>query len=148
MVETTMVMAPLTREMIEQGAEFVRALEQDGVTILAAFWFLEAEAGRWRLFIATPDINRIGWQELYGLAHPIRDRLAPEPAFNTYDIGILWPTHSIFRTVADLVTTGPELGGQRFTNQIGNGELVDDVYVYRQMIEPPPRPGRRRRKAA
>src|SRR4051794_25222742 len=107
MAETTVVMAPLTQEMIEQGAEFVRALKQDGVTILAAFWFLEAEAGRWRLFIATPDISRIGWQELYGKARPIRDRLAPEPAFKTYDVGILGPNRRSFRTISELVTTGP-----------------------------------------
>ncbi|PPQ28439.1 hypothetical protein CCS01_24185 [Rhodopila globiformis] len=141
-------MAPLTRKMIEQGAAFVRALEQDDVTILAAFWYLEAEFGRWRLFIATPDIGRIGWQELYGKAHVILDRFAPEPAFKTYDVGILGPNRRIFQTVSEVVTTGPELGGERFTNQIANGELVDDIYVYKQTIEPPPKPGRRRRKAA
>src|SRR5690242_13301570 len=90
MAETTVAMAPLIREMIEQGAEFVRALEQHGVAILAAFWFLLAEAGRWRLFIATPDIGRIGWQELYGKAHRIRDKLAPEPAFGTCNTRRRW----------------------------------------------------------
>jgi hypothetical protein len=50
MVETAVVMSTLTQEMIDQGAALVRALEQDGVTVLAAFWFLNIETGRWRLF--------------------------------------------------------------------------------------------------
>jgi|tagenome__1003787_1003787.scaffolds.fasta_scaffold20797187_2 hypothetical protein len=71
MVETAVVMALLTQEMIQQGAELARALEQEGVTILTAFWLPNIETGRWRLFIGTPDVDRIGWLELYGIARPL-----------------------------------------------------------------------------
>jgi hypothetical protein len=148
MVETAVVMAPLTPEMVEQGAELVRALEKEGVTIRAAFWFLNIETGAWRLFIGTPDVTRIGWGELYGIARPLWKKLADHPAFYLDEVGIPPETESVFTLLSGLLTTGPDFPGRRFTNTGANGRPIDDVYVYKQTIEPPPPPGRRRRSKA
>src|SRR3954452_3646402 len=81
MVETAVVMAPLTPEMIEQGAGLVRGLEKEGVTSRAAFWFLNIETGTWRLYIGSPDVSRIAWGKLHEMAPPLWEKLATYPAF-------------------------------------------------------------------
>lgn len=141
-------MSPLTPEMIGQGADLVRALEKEGVTILAAFWFLNIETGRWRLYVGTPDIGRIGWQELYRKARLLQEKFAEPPAFELDEVGIIAPRDPVFPLVAGLLVTGPDLVGRRFTNTASNGYPVDDIYVYKQTLEPPPPPWKRRRARA
>jgi len=141
-------MSTLTQEMIDQGAALVRALEQDGVTVLAAFWFLNIETGRWRLFIGTPDVATTGWLELYQKARPLWKNLAACPGFDLGDVGIIAPRDPVFTLISGLLVTGSDLVGRRFTNTASNGYPVDDVYVYKQTIEPPPPHWRRRRAKA
>jgi hypothetical protein len=85
---------------------------------------------------------------LYGIARPLWKKLADHPAFYLDEVGILPETDSVFTLLSGLLTTGPDFPGRRFTNTGANGRPIDDVYVYKQTIEPPPPPGRRRRSKA
>jgi hypothetical protein len=95
-----------------------------------------------------PDVDRIGWLELYRIARPLWNKLAEHPAFYLDDVGILPATDAVFTLVSGLLTTRPDFTGRRFTNTGANGQPIDDVYVYRQPLEPPRPAGRRRRSKA
>ena len=56
MGETALVMMPaLTSEKIAAGEAFLRHLDDQGIRVVAAFWFFHDEGHRWELILASPE---------------------------------------------------------------------------------------------
>jgi len=147
MVETAVVMALLTQEMIQQGAELARpgTGRRDDLDGLLAPEYRDRT-------VAT--VYRHSGCRQDRMAGTVRDRSPAmeqvwgHPAFYLDEVGILPATDSVFTLVSGLLITGPDFTGRRFTNMAANSYPIDDVYVYKQTLEPPRPVGRRRRGRA
>lgn len=45
--------------MADAGAVLLRALDRDGLNVLAAFWRLDEEALQWDYYIVTPEVDEM-----------------------------------------------------------------------------------------
>ncbi len=75
MAENIVVKEQLTDKMIDAGAEITRKLEELGLPIDAAFWFLTSETYEWRLMFASSEVDTKGPREVYKKIHDALDAL-------------------------------------------------------------------------
>jgi len=62
---STMVGTALTPQLIEEGAELLRALDAAGLTPDAAFWFYFSDINAWKLVLAEMRVGPAGPREVY-----------------------------------------------------------------------------------
>jgi len=62
-----MVATALVGDLVETGRKLILDLDEMGVVVDTAFWALDAEADQWQFVIASPDVDRHGPRNVYGL---------------------------------------------------------------------------------
>lgn len=128
-----MVEATLDKDRIEAGEALVRELDEQGLRPDAAFWLYDSEAQGWKLVLAEAKLKEAGPKQLY---RDIQRRLAELPdehqSFLTLaDIAVAAPDSPIVLLLKTAIRTGPGISGIRFTNNVINGKLIEDAYIYR-----------------
>jgi hypothetical protein len=121
----------LTQELIAAGEHLVRRMDETGLRPDAAFWLHDPESGTWSLVLAEMKVKTGGARSFYAT---LRSELADAPEIGTLtiaDITAVPPDHPLVRLLRSALTTGPGISGIRFSNNVINGILVDDAYVYR-----------------
>ena len=80
-IEKVIAKEPLTKEMIDAGANVLRHLNKANVDVQAALWIYRLESNSWRLVLAFPDVEKEGAAEkLYeNTAYPFPDSRQPTP---------------------------------------------------------------------
>lgn len=126
-----MVGKTLTDEMVRTGAELVRRLDERGFRPDAVFWLYLPEVDEWKLFVAEVKLSDEGPRAAY---QELQRTLAAEPRVETVTLDSLVvtsPYSSIVQLLGSAIRTGDGIGGTRFTNNVVNGIVVEDAYIYR-----------------
>lgn len=132
MAEELLVGEQLTPEMIRSGETLVAALDKLNLLVRGAFWLLLPDQRTWRLVIASPEVRLVGPKVVY---RKIRSALEKLPAgsanLGTKDISVVDEKTPIFLFLRSAVSTGPGISGIRFSQNVINGQLIEDAYIYR-----------------
>lgn len=126
----------LVERDISYGEQVVRALdasEDAAMHPIAALWFLFPEDDTWRLLLALPARAEQEPQLVY---QKLIDVLVQAGVRGDLEsIGLMAPDNPLIRLLAVAIQT-PEnaVSGIRFTDNVVNGQLVPDAYIYRLSI--------------
>jgi hypothetical protein len=127
-----MVESNLTRELIEAGAKLVKKLDEDGLAPDAAFWLYSPEEQTWKLLLAEVKLAKKGPKAAYSEVQKLLAKHADELAnIKLDDLVIENPDSRIVGLIRKAVRTGPATTGIRFKNNVIDGTLIDDAYIYR-----------------
>jgi hypothetical protein len=127
-----MVATTLTKEMIESGANLVSKLDQRGVQPDAAFWFFFPDIQQWRLVLAEVKLGDEGPRGIYRKIQNVLSQFKEE--FNNLSLDsvtLAKPDAPIVALLRGAIRTGPAMSGIRFTNNVIDGVVVEDAYIYR-----------------
>jgi hypothetical protein len=118
---------------IDGGARLVEALDEAEIEVGAAFWFLIPELSAWRLFIASPIVDKRGRRAAYEGVQKVLRQLTSAgveaPALD--DISAVSPGNEIVGLLSSAVGTGPGISRIRFTSNTVNGVFIEDAVIYR-----------------
>jgi hypothetical protein len=131
MGEKAMVDTALTEELIEAGATLVRKLDERGLPPEAAFWQYFQEAQVWRLVLAEVKMGTAGPREIY---REVQKTLIDDPELELLrleDVSISKPDSPTITLLRAAIHTGPGISKIRFKNNVINGTLIEDMYIYR-----------------
>jgi hypothetical protein len=127
-----MVKTNLTKEMVEAGAALVRKLDESGIQPDAVFWFYFPDMQTWKLVIAEVKIGKEGPKEVYRQIQKILTKSPEEiSGVSLDDVALAKPTAPMVALLRVALRTGPGISGIRFKNNVINGTVVEDAYIYR-----------------
>lgn len=126
-----MVASTLTNELIEGGRSLVNQLDDNNAKVNGAFWFLLPEQSFWKLMISLDDVESIGPRAAYTRIQKALSKIAQPQGLTLDDVALLKPTAPILKLMKVALKTGPSTSGIRFTNNVINGQLIPDAYIYR-----------------
>jgi hypothetical protein len=127
-----MVETNLTKEMIETGATLVRKLDDRGLQPDAALWLYSPDLEQWKLVIAEVKVGKKGPKGVYREIQRILAEFTDEIGeLSLDDVALAKPDAPIIALLRIAVRTGPGISGIRFKNNVINGTLIEDAYIYR-----------------
>lgn len=127
-----MVETNLTKEIIEAGATLVGKLDESGIQPDAAFWFYFPDTQTWKLVIAQVKVRKQGPKELYRQIQKILEKFPKEiSGLSLDDVALVKTDAPMIALLRVALGTGPEIGGIRFKNNVIDGRLIEDAYIYR-----------------
>lgn len=127
-----MVTTALTEEMIQAGNTLVRELDKRGLDPDAVFWFYSPDTQEWKLIIAEVKLATQGPRETYKQIQSAISALGEElHGLALGSVALAKPDTPIVSLLRVAVGTGPGISGTRFTNNVINGTVIDDAYIYR-----------------
>jgi hypothetical protein len=116
-----MVEANLTKELIDAGARLVKKLDERGLAPDVAFWLYSPEEQTWKLLVVEVKLAKQGPKAAYSEIQKIK----------LDDLVLEKPDARIVELIRKAVRTGPAVSGIRFKNNVVDGTLIDDAYIYR-----------------
>jgi hypothetical protein len=128
-----MVSTDLRQDLIDTGAALVQRLDDAGAQPDAALWLYEPEVKTWKLVLAEAKAAKQGPKEAYRQIQKILATMPEEQrkVLALEDIAIANPDSPVISLLRLAVKTGPGISGIRFRNNVINGTLIDDAYIYR-----------------
>jgi hypothetical protein len=127
-----MVEANLTKELIDAGATLVQKLDERGLAPDAAFWLFSPEDQTWKLLLSEVKLAQKGPKAAYSEIQKLLKTYASEFAnLRLDDLVLEKPDARIVELIRKAVRTGPGVSGIRFKNNVIDGTLIDDAYIYR-----------------
>jgi len=127
-----MVTTTLTQEMVESGNVLVRQLDKQGAQPDAVFWLYFPDIEEWKLIIAEVKLSKQGPKKIYKKIQDIISLSGKELHGLSLDSVVLAkPDTHIVKLLKMAIHTGQGISGIRFTNNVINGTVVEDAYIYR-----------------
>lgn len=127
-----MVEEHLTNEMIRLGKILVGKLDEHRLIPSAAFWLYIPELEKWKLVIAESGVGTLGPKEIYRKIQQIlAESHDAHKELSLDDVTLAKPDDPIIALLRFAIRTGPGISGIRFKNNVINGTLIEDVYIYR-----------------
>ena len=129
-----MVETQLTEEMIESGAVLIRKMEERSIQPDAVFWFYFPDIQAWKLVIAEVEVGRKGPKKVYRQIQKFLGKFPKElKGLSLDNVALAKPDAPMVALLRVAVRTGPDISGVRFKNNVINGTLIEDAYIYRLM---------------
>lgn len=125
-----MVRHTLTQNHEQGGRDLVDALDKMGLNLNAALWFLFSEEDAWKLILSWPKIESEGPKAAYMKIQKALSNMRGTK-ISLEDVVIEKASSSLLRTLKIAVRTGPGISGIRFSNNVINGQQIEDAYIYR-----------------
>ena len=127
-----MVETQLTPQLISDGAALIGGLDQAGVSPDAAFWFYFPDIKAWKLILSEVKVGPEGPRGVYRQIQKAMSSLSDQLSSLTLtDVAVAKPDAPLITLLRQVVSTGPGISGMRFTNNVINGTLIEDAYIYR-----------------
>lgn len=121
----------LVEKDIESGRNLIEYLDNKNLNIKAALWLYNSEMNRWHFLISTPLVDEQGSRKLYfkiaNYIKNIRDNIN----FDIDDIMLVSYNSALINMLKMMINTGTGISGIRFQNNVINGHLIEDAYIYR-----------------
>jgi hypothetical protein len=122
----------LTDAMVQVGGEMIQSLEAAGFPVRAAFWWYLPQSEVWRLMIATPVVSQLGATEAYRRIHGIVDRIPSDGAkIRMNDVSVIEDNSHLVSLLRNAVKPSRKASGIRLFQNVINGVMIDDAYIYR-----------------
>lgn len=126
-----MVKAALVEKDIQEGKRLIEELDKTNFKVRAALWFYLTDSDEWRLFIASPFVEKEGPIKSYDFIQTLLVKLSPPSEISLKDISVLSPSSDLIKLMRLAIHTGPGISGIRFTRNVINNTLIEDAYIYR-----------------
>jgi hypothetical protein len=118
--------------MIATGATLVRGMDERKISPDAAFWFYYPDIQAWKLVIAEAKVGIRGPKDTYRQIQKLLDELSSETkGLSLNDIAVARTDAPMVGLLRIALRTGPGISGVRFTNNVINGVVIEDAYIYR-----------------
>jgi len=132
MVTETVVKESLSGEMISAGAELTRCLDDAEFLVSASLWYYMPDTNTWRLIVASPKVEIQGIKKAYKQIQSVIFKMpADKPKISLKDITVVGPKDPLVSLLRVAIKTGEGISGMRFSQNIINGVLIEDTYIYR-----------------
>ncbi|MBI2470357.1 MAG: hypothetical protein HYV59_03830 [Planctomycetes bacterium] len=132
MVTEMVVKESLSGEMISAGAELTRCLDDAKFLVSASLWYYMSDTNTWRLIIASPMIEVQGIKKAYKQIQSVIFKMpADKPKISLKDITVVGPKDPLVSLLRVSIKTGDGISGMRLSQNIINGVLIEDTYIYR-----------------
>lgn len=116
---------------IESGKNLIEYLDKKNLDIKAALWIYNSELNRWYFIISSPLVDQNGARKMYlKIANHI-NKIRDSINFDVDDIRLLPYSSPLINLLKIGIRTGPGISGLRFQNNVINGQLIEDSYIYR-----------------
>lgn len=127
-----MVESELTQKLIEAGADLVLKLDKKGISPDAAFWLYSPESKSWKLYFAEVKVGKSGPKDVYRqIQKLIKDLPDDYKILELSDIGLIRTDSTFIQNLRKAIRTGKGISGIRFKNNVIDGNLIEDAYIYR-----------------
>jgi hypothetical protein len=126
-----MVITILDEKLIRSGEDLLKQLDNEKIRVDAALWFYFPEAQKWKLLISLPDATQNWPKEAYETVQKVLGKMSENYSLSLDDVTVVLPESSLIETLTKAINTGPGIHGIRFTNNVINGQLIEDAYIYR-----------------
>lgn len=120
----------LVKDDIEVGAQIVRALDEAGIKVVAAFWLLYEESGSWKLWIASPEAAKDLQAAYVKVADILASKGPPLSAFDLSRIKLVREKDRMTKAMGQVIRA-PNLALVRFSKNMINGIYIEDALIYR-----------------
>ncbi len=128
-----MVKTALVEYDINEGKKLVEELDKTNFKVQAALWFYIADSDEWRLYIASPFVEKHGPKKSYDFIQTVLAKFSPSAEISLKDISVLSPSHDLIKLIRSAIKTGHGISGIRFTKNVINNTLIEDAYIYRML---------------
>ena len=129
---SAMVGTALTPQLIEEGAELLRALDAAGLIPDAAFWFYFSDINAWKLVLAEMRVGPAGPREVYKqVQRALGTRADKIKSFSLADVVVAKPDAPVVSVLKRALRVERNAGGVRFSQNVIDGVLIEDAYIYR-----------------
>lgn len=128
-----MVANTLTDGLINGGINLIEELDSSGIKVDGALWFYFPEEGFWKLMLSFPDIEKIGPKSSYTKVQKALSKLEKKEGLSLDDVALAKPNAPLMHLLKVAVRTGPGISRIRLSNNVINGQLISDAYIYRLM---------------
>lgn len=129
-----MVNMTLDERLITDGEKLLQQLDSSQTKVDAALWFYFSDIASWKLLLSLPDLIGKGPKAAYQKVQAAFSELARKGidiSFALNDVAIAQPSSPLLRLLRVAIRTGSEISGIRFANNVINGQLIEDAYIYR-----------------
>jgi hypothetical protein len=131
MVTEMVVKESLSSEMISAGAELTRRLDEARFIVSASLWLYMSDANTWRFIIASPEVRTQGLKKAYKQIQSVVSRIPKDqPKIELKDITLVDSKDPIISLLRVAIKTGDGISGIRFSQNMINGVLIEDAYIY------------------
>ena len=130
-IEKVIAKEPLTKEMIEAGANVLRHLNKANFDVQAALWIYRLGSNSWRLVFALPEVEKDGPLKSYTKIRRILSQIPDtQPRLNLSDIKVSETNNGLITALR----SGNSLANREFPQHVyhvgGNDHHVDEGYIY------------------
>ena len=128
-----MVKTSLVESDIESGRQLLDEVNKIDPHFLveAAFWFFRPEVLEWRLFIATPLVDKRGPASAYTDIQSALRSLAGSSWISMQDISVVSPADKLVMVIRRAVSIPIGAKGVRLARTRVDDTYIDEAYVYR-----------------
>jgi len=118
--------------MIEAGEALVHRLDEQGVQLRSALWLYSPDLEEWKLLLAVPAVADEGPRGVYQqIQQALSDSRSEADGLSLSNISLVKPDAPLISLLRKAIHTGPGISGIRFTNNVINGIVIEDAYIYR-----------------
>lgn len=126
-----MVTNALTEKLIEGGKTLIEELDASGIKVDGALWFYFPDEAFWKLMLSFPDIEKTGPKSSYAKVQKALSKIKGKGSISLDDVALVKPGAPLMHLLKIAIRTGPGIAGIRFSNNVINGQLIPDAYIYR-----------------
>ena len=117
---------------MDDGRKLLDRLMQDGLEVSAAFWMYTNDIERWRLYIASESVNKIGLHASYMIV-VLAQKAMPELRIDSFEVSLLNPKRPL---AAAMIRRRARI--KSFWDCWGEGVQLNGVYVEMAYLYPIP----------
>jgi hypothetical protein len=115
---------------IEAGRRILRHLDEASFKVSVAFWLFSSDRQDWRLWIATPVVDKVGKRDAYLRLGDILRAAEPELLIHP-GVHLVSPKEKLIRSLRRIFGKTASVEGMRLGNNLIDGIFIEDAYVYR-----------------
>lgn len=131
-----MVVTALDDKLIKGGAQLLKQLDDAKVVVDAALWFYFPDIQGWKLLLSLPEVISHGPKAAYQVVQESLSKI-PDLSFSLDDVAVANSGAPLLNLMRIAISTGTGISGIRFSNNVINGQLIQDAYIYRLTRESP-----------
>ena len=132
-----MATTTLVDNIFEQGKEFLQYLDKQNLDIRAAFWIYQKENNSWKLILSAPKVesqgSRFFYSKILRFLRSFSSQYKSDFLISPLDIVVLSYSDNFILLLKKMITTSPapSINSISFSNNVINGTLIDDAFIYR-----------------